>query len=134
MTNAHQKYRTKTPIPVFLQIKSTPIYTTGKNSFITQTFQLCGAINVFDDHRNFFKVSQNEILDAKPVAIIDISSNTKSPSYQKRDYYNGIKVYTLNPDNFLRFVPRLGDGIISACQLIDKIRHNISCFLHELNT
>ncbi len=43
---ANKKHK-KAPKTVFYQVWQKPLYTVGKNQFITQAIELCGAINVF---------------------------------------------------------------------------------------
>jgi iron complex transport system substrate-binding protein len=111
--------KSQKPVKVFYQLSREPLYTAGRDSFITDLIQRAGGESVTADVPGAWPTfSQESALAAKPEAIIlptfdsmgqgesDVATSLKnSPAVKTR------RVYGINGDLLSRPGPRLVDGL-----------------------
>ncbi len=85
LTTTKQQYQTTTSKPtVFYQIWDKPLYTVGKNQFISQAIQLCGATNLFEQINILApQVSTEAVIKQNPDLIILGGNQQKQSQWQK---------------------------------------------------
>jgi len=94
----------KSSIPtkkVFYQIWDQPIYTVGKNQFVSQAIKLCGAKNVFGDHTILApKVSIEAVIKKNPDIIL-LGGNQKQHNRWKSNWLNYPSITAVKQNRFI---------------------------------
>ena len=110
------KYSTASPLRVFLQFGSQPLFTTGSGSLQHEVLELCGGENIFAASRvPWPQVSREQVLMRQPQAIVVAGGAGEIPKIEQ--YWHSqlkIPVIALNSDWFERASPRI---ILAAKQL-----------------
>jgi len=119
-TNAvEQAAKQKPPVRVFYQASGEPLYTAGRDSFVTDLMRRAGAVSVTADVPGAWpKYSNESALAARPEAIIlptggsmgAANANVADALRQSPAVLNG-RVYKINDDHLARPGPRLVDGL-----------------------
>lgn len=130
MSQLARSYQTKPTVSAFYQIWNRPLLTVGKNQFISQGLNLCGANNIFEDiERLSAQVSIQEVIRRNPDMIL-LGGN---PAFQK-DWLNSWEkitvlnavqqktIFSLESDLYQRPTERFIRALKPLCQLIDKAR------------
>ena len=111
--------RTAKPIKVFYQVAGEPLYTIGRDAFLTDLIRRAGGISVTTDVPGAFqRFSDEAALASKPEAIIlptggpmgEANSTVVSALKNSPAVLNG-RVYKINGDLLSRPGPRLVDGL-----------------------
>jgi iron complex transport system substrate-binding protein len=121
-----------TPVTVFYQVSAEPLYTAGRDSFVTDLIRKAGGISVTADIPGAWpKYSAESALAAQPEAIIlptggsmgDANSTVAAALKRSQAVANG-KVYKINDDHLSRPGPRAIDGLEELAQALhpDKFR------------
>lgn len=116
------------PVPVYLEISSNPLITVGGSSFINDVINKAGGKNIFSDlSQEYPIVSQEEIIKRNPSVIFILHPLTKQAEVKKRLGWQKItavaqgKIYDdINPDLIFRPGPRIGQGIKTLAQRIQR--------------
>ncbi len=115
--NVAEKVQSQPPVRVFYQVSAEPLYTIGREAFITDLIKRAGGISVTADVPGAWpKYSAESALAAKPQAIIlptggsmgDADSNVASALKRSPAVANG-RVYKINWDLLSRPGPRAVD-------------------------
>ena len=119
-TNAvEQAVKQKPPVRVFYQASGEPLYTAGRDSFVTDLMRRAGATSVTADIPGAWpKYSNESALAARPEAIILPTGGSMGAANatvvealrQSPAVLNG-RVYKINDDHLARPGPRLVDGL-----------------------
>jgi len=119
-TNAvEQAVKQKPPVRVFYQASGEPLYTAGRDSFVTDLMRRAGATSVTADVPGAWpKYSNESALAARPEAIILPTGGSMGAANatvvealrQSPAVLNG-RVYKINDDYLARPGPRLVDGL-----------------------
>ena len=119
-TNAvEQAVKQKPPVRVFYQASGEPLYTAGRDSFVTDLMRRAGATSVTADIPGAWpKYSNESALAARPEAIILPTGGSMGAANatvvealrQSPAVLNG-RVYKINDDYLARPGPRLVDGL-----------------------
>lgn len=123
------EYSTRTPVPVFIFLGSTPLYTLGGSPIQNEVLQVCGAYNIFSDQGNPSPiVSLESIMQRQPTLILAGSSREDLPK-EILDFFNGKgfsfsrqDMVTQHPDVLFRPTDRLIRALPGLCQAIDQVR------------
>jgi ABC-type Fe3+-hydroxamate transport system substrate-binding protein len=116
------------PIKVFCQVSAQPLYTIGRDSFVTDLIRLAGGVSVTSDVPEAWpKYSQEAAVASRPEAIILPtngamgSANSQVAEGLKRSpaALSG-KVYKINGDFLLRPGPRAVDGVEALAQVLHR--------------
>lgn len=114
-----EKVKSRPPVKVFYQVSDEPLYTIGRDAFITDLIKRAGGISVTADVPGAWpKYSAESALAARPDAIVmptggslgDTNSNVASALKRSPAVANG-RVYKINADHLSRPGPRLVDGL-----------------------
>ena len=113
------KVKSRPPVRVFYQVSDEPLYTIGRDAFITDLIRRAGGISVTADVPGAWpKYSAESALAAQPDAIIlptggsmgDANSNVAAALKRSPAVANG-RVYKVNEDHMSRPGPRSVDGL-----------------------
>ncbi len=114
-----QRVATRPPVRVFYQVSDEPLYTIGREAFITDLLKRAGGTSVTADVPGAWpKFSAESALAARPDAIIlptggsmgDANSKIAAALKQSPAAING-RVYKINDDHLSRPGPRSVDGL-----------------------
>ncbi|NLY33498.1 MAG: ABC transporter substrate-binding protein [Alcaligenaceae bacterium] len=125
-------YSTRTPVPVYIFLGSTPLYTLGGRPVLNEVLQVCGAYNIFSDLNNPSPiVSMESIMQRQPKLILAGASHEKTAD-EIRDFFNdkgfsfaGQAIVTQHPDILFRPTDRLIRALPGLCQAIDQTRSRL---------
>ncbi len=107
------------PVKVFYQLSDEPLYTIGRESFVTDLVRRAGGVSATADVPGAFpRYSDEAALAARPDAIIlptggpmgDANSTVAAPLRNSPAVLNG-RVYKINGDHLSRPGPRLIEGL-----------------------
>ena len=100
---------------VFVQISNDPLFTIGKDSFLTEVLEYAGGVSVTRDVPTAYpKLSKETALALDPeVIILSDSEDNKEPNsvFMNSDAVKDGRVYRINADIISRPGPRLVDAI-----------------------
>ena len=126
-TNAvEQAVKQKPPVRVFYQASGEPLYTAGRDSFVTDLMRRAGATSVTAGVPGAWpKYSNESALAARPEAIIlptggsmgAANANVADALRQSPAVLNG-RVYKINDDHLARPGPRLVDGLEEMARVL----------------
>lgn len=114
-----EKVKSQPPVRVFYQVSAEPLYTIGRDAFLTDLIKRAGGISVTADVPGAWpKYSAESALAAKPEAIVlptgdsmgDVNSNVASALKRSPAVANG-RVYKINRDHLSRPGPRAVDAL-----------------------
>ena len=119
-TNAvEQAVKQKQPVRVFYQLSAEPLYTAGRDAFVTDLMRRAGAISVTAEVPGAWpKYSNESALAAKPEAIIlptggsmGTGNSTVAEALRRSPAVREGRVYKINDDHLVRPGPRAIDGL-----------------------
>jgi iron complex transport system substrate-binding protein len=107
------------PIMVFYQVSDEPLYTIGRESYLTDLVRRAGGVSVTADVASAFpRFSDEAALAARPEAIIlptggsmGTANSTVAASLKNSPAALNNRVYKINEDHLQRPGPRLVDGL-----------------------
>jgi iron complex transport system substrate-binding protein len=113
------KIKGTNPVAVFYQVSGEPLYTIGRESYLTDLVRRAGGISVTADVSGGFpRYSDEAALAARPDAIILPSggsmgeaNSTVAASLKNSPAALNHRVYKINDDHLSRPGPRLVDGL-----------------------
>lgn len=126
------EYSARTPVPVFIFLGNSPLYTLGGGPIQNEMLQLCGAYNIFNDLNSPSPiVSLESIMQRQPKLILAGASHEKTAD-EIRDFFNdkGFSfarqaIITQHPDILFRPTDRLIRALPGLCQAIDQARSRL---------
>jgi iron complex transport system substrate-binding protein len=120
------KVKSRPPVRVFYQVSSEPLYTIGRDAFITDLIKRAGGISVTADVLGAWpRYSAESALAARPEVIVlptggslgDTNSSVASALKRSPAVANG-RVYKINADHLSRPGPRLVDGLEDLARVL----------------
>lgn len=103
------------PVKTFLQISKEPLYTIGKESFITDLIKRAGGISATADIESAYpKLSKETALALNPDAIVlSESDDNQTPNevFKNSPAVKNAKVFKINADIISRPAPRIVDAL-----------------------
>jgi cobalamin transport system substrate-binding protein len=107
------------PIRVFYQVSDSPLYTIGRDAYLTDLVRRAGGISVTADVATAFpRFSDEAALAAKPEAIIlptggsmGAANSKVAPALRNSPAVRNNRVYKINEDHLQRPGPRLVEGL-----------------------
>jgi iron complex transport system substrate-binding protein len=107
------------PIAVFYQVSDEPLYTIGRESYLTDLVRRAGGVSVTADVATGFpRFSDEAALAARPEAIIlptggsmGTANSTAASPFKNSPAVLNSRVYKVNEDHLQRPGPRLVDGL-----------------------
>lgn len=121
-------YRNATPVDVFYQISTRPLYTIGGSHYIDHLLRLCGGRNVFSNlEAPAAAVGFEAVLQADPEAILVGDDIPGDPFARWRDWSQvravaADNLYKVRANLISRATPRSADGARDICEALDKVR------------
>jgi iron complex transport system substrate-binding protein len=114
-----QAVKSETPVRVFFQIAPTPLYTAGREAFVTDLMRRAGASSVTADVPGAWpRYSDESALAAKPEAIIlptggsmGSANEIVAEALKRSPAVLQNRVYKINGDHLVRPGPRAIDGL-----------------------
>lgn len=112
---------------VYWEVSSSPYFSCGKFSFITEAIELAGAKNIFGYvPQSYPQVSEESIIASEADVIIfpdytesgDISFILQRPNWQQIPAVAKGRVYAVNSDLFSRPGPRIGEMVLTLVQIL----------------
>jgi iron complex transport system substrate-binding protein len=119
VATVEDRVKSRPPVKVFYQVSDEPLYTIGRDAFLTDLIRRAGGISVTADVPGAWpKYSAESALAAKPEAIVlptggsmgDANSNVASALKRSPAVANN-RVYKINDDHLSRPGPRSVDGL-----------------------
>lgn len=119
VSSVAEKVKSQPPVRVFYQVSDEPLYTIGRDAFITDLIKRAGGVSVTAEVPGAWpKYSAESALAANPEAIIlptggsmgDANSTVASALKRSPAVANG-RVYKINDDHLSRPGPRSVDGL-----------------------
>ena len=109
----------KQPVRVFYQVSAEPLYTIGREAFVTDLIRRAGGVSVTADVPGAWpKYSAESALAAKPEAIIlpsggsmGAANSAVTDALRQSPAVVGGRVYKINDDHLARPGPRVVDGL-----------------------
>ena len=109
----------KPPVRVFYQVSAEPLYTIGREAFVTDLIRRAGGVSVTADVPGAWpKYSAESALAAKPEAIIlptggsmGAANSAVTDALRQSPATLGGRVYKINDDHLARPGPRVVDGL-----------------------
>lgn len=117
----------KRRVSVFVEIWHRPLLTVSGAHLISDALGVCGGRNVFAGAGALTPlVSREQILDARPEAIVTSGFGSEAPSAWKglepvpavREH----RIYAIDPDSLHAQGPHVIDGVRALCQRLDRAR------------
>lgn len=130
LSTLRTNYSRRTPVPVFIEVGTGPLYTLGNDTLTNDAIAACGGINVFNDSALVAPaVTVESVLVRKPDVVIVASANPNRVA-QRADYWKALHlpaaqqghVYGIDPDELVRPGPRLIRATQELCEKLDQMR------------
>ena len=118
-------------LKVYVELSGRPLYTAGKNSFISEYLSVIGWRNAFDDvEQPYFAVNDEEVVKRNPQVIILLYKNGNPEEVRKRLGWSDIdavrngRIFVVSDlDVFLRPGPRFLDAIKWLVEIKSELRN-----------
>ena len=124
------QYGDASPISVFFQVSTRPLYTINREHFISEIIEVCGGRNVFADIEGFApSVDIEAVLDRDPEVML-AGANVGDDAFTEWDRWPQLAANRLGnrfllPDETIgRPSPRLAQAARSLCDALDNARAN----------
>jgi len=122
-----ERYATERRVAVFLEIWHRPMLTVNGAHLISDALRLCGGRNVFAAAKTLTPlVSREEVLDARPEAIVTGGFGSKAPqAWRGLELVPAVRnrrIYAIDPDLLHGQGPRAIEGVRALCERIDLAR------------
>ena len=116
--------RSREPRRVFIQISNEPLFTIGKDSFLTEVVEKAGGESVTKDVPSGYpKLSKETASAMNPdVLILSDSEDNREPNaaFKNSEAVKNGRVYRIDPDIISRPGPRLVDALEQIAGFLDK--------------
>lgn len=132
LNELRERYRSRTPISVFLEVNDQPLYTVNGKQIMSQAIELCGGRNIFADLSELAPaVGIEAVLAANPDVILSIDDTVPKPRehWQQWKQLQAIRhdnVFAMPADDLARPTLRLTHGIEVLCEALDKARSHLA--------
>lgn len=125
-----QTYAHRSPVSVFIEVGTGPLYTLGNDTLTNDALATCGGINVFRDSPLVAPAVTVESVLARDPDVVIITRHATEHITQRTDYWHGLRlraarqhhVFGMNPDALLRPGPRLIEVLHNLCTYLDRAR------------
>ena len=122
------KRAAKSPL-VIIEVQQEPLIVAGKNTFLSEIVELCGAKNIFDEFEGYPHISTETLLKQKTALAIVVVDHFEQSSQRDEviNYWKSwpsfekTKLYFFEPDLTSRPGPRLILGIEMICKKISSL-------------
>lgn len=129
-----EHYAGRSPVSVFLEVGSSPLYTLGNDVLINDVLAICAGVNVYaDSSLTAPLVSTEDVLARQPDAIITEGTDAARLAMRQHHWATlnlpaaiNHKVYAIDPDTLFRPGPRLVDAAEQLCRYLELARQKAS--------
>jgi iron complex transport system substrate-binding protein len=134
LVQLHDRYAGTTPIRVFYEIQSEPIFTVGRDQSISRLIALCGGQNIFADLTELAPVvSLESVIARDPQAIVtgtgEGDAGGRLKEWQRWPQLAAVhagNLFPVNGDLISRSTPRLLDAGQELCEDLDLARSRLA--------
>ena len=124
------RYARRTPVTVFIEVGSKPLYTIGDDPLLNDALRVCGAVNAYTDTGiPAPRISVESVLVKNPqLLVITESSGGSADEVLQRWTEYGLPaakrghIHAGDPDALYRPGPRLIDAMEALCPAVDAAR------------
>jgi len=122
-----ERYAGERRVGVFVEIWHRPMLTVNGAHLISDALRLCGGRNVFAAAKTLTPlVSREELLDARPEAIVTASFGSEAPqAWRGLESVSAVRsgrIYAIDPDLLHGQGPRVIEGVRALCERLDLAR------------
>jgi iron complex transport system substrate-binding protein len=131
MSALREQYQHRSPLSVFVEVNSRPLYTVNGQHVLSEVLNLCGGRNVFAELNQLAPIIGTEsVLKANPDVILSVDGTLEELKQEWRQWpqlkaVKGQHLYAVSPDTATRATPRLLQGAKEVCQALDQAREQI---------
>ena len=129
LESLRRKYAERTPVRVFYEISSMPLYTVGGRQIISRMIELCGGRNIFGElHALAAPVSLGAVLVRDPQAIVtgaDSAAAVRLKEWRRWPQVSAVRtgsLFSIPGDLLARATPRILQGGKQLCEDLEKAR------------
>lgn len=123
-------YAHRTPVSVFIEVGTNPLYTLGADPLTNDAIASCGGVNVFDDVGVVAPAVPAESVLLRNPDVVIIADVRPDRVRRRADSWAGLQleaarnqhVYGIDPDTLVRPGPRLIDATRQLCEYLDRAR------------
>lgn len=122
------RYRNATPISVFYQVDSRPLYTINGSHYVSDLIAVCGGKNIFASLDGIAPlVSVEAVLERDPEVIL-ASSDAGASAFDEWERWPGLAAnqydnrFLMPADQIGRPTPRLQSAALAVCDALDQAR------------
>ena len=122
------QYQKRSPVSVFVEVNSHPVYTVNGKHGLSEVLELCGGRNVFTDLNQLAPIVGVEaVLKTNPEVIVSTEGALEQlqQEWQPWPELKAVKkqhLFVVSPDTTTRATPRLAQGAKEVCQALDRAR------------
>jgi iron complex transport system substrate-binding protein len=132
LKDLRQDYANRSPVRVFYEISSDPLYTINGKQIISEGIALCGGRNVFADLPALAAtVNVGAVIARNPQAIItagaDAAAHARLEAWRRWPHLAAVQhgaLFMVPWDEIVRATPRMLDGIEKICRDLETIRQH----------
>jgi len=127
IADLRERYAAERRVAVFLEIWHRPMLTVNGAHLISDALRVCGGRNVFAAAKTLTPlVSREELLDARPEAIVTASFGSEAPqAWRGLESVSAVRsrrIYAIDPDLLHGQGPRVVEGVRVLCERLDLAR------------
>jgi len=127
IANLRGRYAAQRLVTVFLEIWHRPMLTVNGAHLISDALRVCGGRNVFAAAKTLTPlVSREEILDARPEAIVAGGFGSEAPQawrgFEQVPAVRNRRIHAIDPDLLHGQGPRVVEGVRALCERLDLAR------------
>jgi iron complex transport system substrate-binding protein len=128
MSALSEKYERRTPLRVFLQVNSRPLYTVTGRQIMSELLTICGGRNIFSDLGQLApQVALEAVIARNPevIVITDEGNPHAFEDWRKWTHVDAVRtnnVFTLPANDLTRATTRLSQGAAALCRVLETAR------------
>jgi iron complex transport system substrate-binding protein len=128
MSALSDRYAQRTPLRVFLQVNSRPLYTVTGRQIMSELLTMCGGRNVFDDLGQLApQVALEAVIARNPdvIVITDDGNPNAVNEWRKWSHVEAVRtnnLFTLPANDLTRATTRLTHGAAALCRVLETAR------------
>ncbi|NYT65596.1 cobalamin-binding protein [Alcaligenaceae bacterium] len=130
LTQLEQRYAKATPVSVFIEVGTAPLYTIGNDPLLNDTLRICGGINVYQDSMLAAPLISTEDVLARQPDVVIVGSRNQAQLATRQHAWKQLTlkaattdhIYGLDPDALFRPGPRMLEAAKTLCTYLDSAR------------
>lgn len=130
LARLRSQYANRSPVPVYIEIGSVPLYAVGRDTLLNDALSTCGGTNVFQDSKlPALPISPERVLESLPRVVLIATTNPgRLNEAQERWGRLGLGAGTgtvirgIDPDMLFRPGPRLIEATSAICRYLEELR------------